>query len=173
MGKLTFHSVIASFISEPLSLCLSRLKVSLPESQRYTTSTTHAHHAERPDIYALPANAGQGESFPRRPGPVSFLIMVCLLLSDSSSPVMRIIGECDGRAEYELGVVGRRLILVASVGWVHRCMAIIDFQKEAKQIGYRIEDAVEKDLFKEILKLVLDDSNTEVKNMAAQWQVTE
>lgn len=50
-------------------------------------------------------------------------------------------------------------------------MAIIDFQKEAKQIGYRIEDAVEKDLFKEILKLVLDDSNTEVKNMAAQWRV--
>ena len=99
--------------------------------------------------------------------------MVSHLLSDSSSPVMRTIGECDGRAEYELGVVGRRLILVASVGWVHRCMAIIDFQKEAKQIGYRIEDAVEKDLFKEILKLVLDDSNTEVKNMAAQWQVTE
>jgi hypothetical protein len=48
-------------------------------------------------------------------------------------------------------------------------MAIIDFQKEAKQIGYRIEDSVEKDLFKEILKLVLEDGNTEVKNMAAQW----
>ena len=168
------HSIRSLHHSYPnFSLSLSRLKVSLPESQRYTTSTTHAHHAERPDIYALPANAGQGESFPRRPGPVSFLIMVCLLLSDSSSPVMRIIGECDGRAEYELGGVGRRLILVARVGWVHRCMAIIDFQKEAKQIGYRIEDAVEKDLFKEILKLVLDDSNTEVKNMAAQWQVTE
>jgi hypothetical protein len=30
---------------------------------------------------------------------------------------------------------------------------------------------VEKDLFKEILKLVLEDGNTEVKNMAAQWWV--
>ncbi|KAG7530369.1 hypothetical protein FFLO_05085 [Filobasidium floriforme] len=53
-----------------------------------------------------------------------------------------------------------------------RCMAIIDFQKEAKQIGYRIEDSVEKDLFKEILKLVLEDGNTEVKNMAAQCLAT-
>jgi hypothetical protein len=50
-----------------------------------------------------------------------------------------------------------------------RCMAIIDFQKEAKQPGYRFDEMAEKDLFKEILKLVIDDSNTEVKNMAAQW----
>jgi hypothetical protein len=50
-------------------------------------------------------------------------------------------------------------------------MAIIDFQKEAKQEHYRLEDAAEREMFKEILKLVLDDSVTEVKNMAAQWYV--
>jgi hypothetical protein len=37
-------------------------------------------------------------------------------------------------------------------------MAIIDFQKEAKQPGYRFDEMAEKDLFKEILKLVIDDS---------------
>jgi len=58
------------------------------------------------------------------------------------------------------------LILSAPFG---SCMAIIDFQKEAKQPGYRFDEMAEKDLFKEILKLVIDDSNTEVKNMAAQW----
>jgi hypothetical protein len=56
-------------------------------------------------------------------------------------------------------------------GYYYRCMAIIDFQKEAKQPGYRFDEMAEKDLFKEILKLVMDDSNTEVKNMAAQWYV--
>lgn len=53
-----------------------------------------------------------------------------------------------------------------------RCMAIIDFQKEAKQPNYRIEEPVEKELFKEILKLVIDDTNIEVKNMGAQCLAT-
>jgi hypothetical protein len=69
----------------------------------------------------------------------------------------------------EMAVMLISYCVVFAVVRRYRCMAIIDFQKEAKQIGYRIEDSVEKDLFKEILKLVLEDGNTEVKNMAAQW----
>lgn len=52
-------------------------------------------------------------------------------------------------------------------------MAMIDFQKEAKQPNYRIEHDVERLIFKEVLKLALDDSNSEVKNMSVQWWVLD
>lgn len=46
-----------------------------------------------------------------------------------------------------------------------RCMAIIDFQKDAQQTGYRMEEAVETQFFKEMLKLAIEDTNSEVRNM--------
>ncbi|KAJ9101119.1 hypothetical protein QFC21_003337 [Naganishia friedmannii] len=53
-----------------------------------------------------------------------------------------------------------------------RCMALIDFQKEvAKSIStgghFKIEEHAEITLFKEVVKLVLEDSNSEVRNLAS------
>ncbi|KAJ9110694.1 hypothetical protein QFC19_001523 [Naganishia cerealis] len=53
-----------------------------------------------------------------------------------------------------------------------RCMALIDFQKEVNKSlssggQFKIEEHAEVTLFREVTKLVLEDSNSEVRNLAS------
>lgn len=53
-----------------------------------------------------------------------------------------------------------------------RCMALIDFQKEVNKpssIPFKLEEYTELTLFREVLKLVLEDEHTEVRNLATGW----
>jgi cullin-associated NEDD8-dissociated protein 1 len=53
-----------------------------------------------------------------------------------------------------------------------RCMALIDFQKEVNKtssVPFKLEEHAELSLFREVLKLVLEDQNTEVRNLATGW----